>query len=91
MGLRMAQALKLDIPAGHHAIHVLDANGDTTTVYDPTDVIEYEKAREIFDRAMGPGQVAYAIPAVGDDEVVKTFDQAAKAERVIVAPAVRGG
>jgi hypothetical protein len=92
MGMRIAQAAKKPVPEGKHAVHVLNQHGDTTVTYDPMSPTEVAEARELFNRAMaGGGMVAYAMPEAGEDEVVKDFDVAREAERVIIAPAVRGG
>lgn len=64
--------------------------GDLKVVWDADNEDEVQAAREQFDSLTGKGYMAYTVAARGrKGEQIRTFDP--DAEKIILAPAMRGG
>lgn len=79
------------VPEHHGRFYTLDATGDTRITWDKRNPEEVDNARATFDRMRGKGYLAYA---VNPEDATKgaqltAFDPSA--EKVIFAPAHRGG
>ncbi len=74
-----------------HALHILDATGDTKMTWDASRQLEVDNARATFDKLRNQGYMAYRVLGKSGDkgEVMRDFDPAA--ERIILAPATVGG
>lgn len=78
------------IPEGVHEFAVLSPEGDTKTTWDPNNPDEVESAREQFANWIKKGYAAYRVRRNGErGEQMREFDPAA--DKVIFAPALRGG
>jgi hypothetical protein len=77
------------VEPGTHELVVLTNQGPQTTKWDPMDEATTAIARQVFDRVMSEGAVAYSAPAVGESEVIRHFDE--QAEHVIVTNPLVGG
>lgn len=87
-----ADALKrMETEPGRSVMVCLDDTGDTKIVWDREKPTEIAIARAAWDKAKRDGYMAYKV--VGKDgakgEIMHEFDPLA--ERVILAPALRGG
>lgn len=77
-------------PVGAHELVVLDATGDVRHMWDAERPNEVDIARQVFDDGRAKGMVAYRVTEGGDrGEVMNTFDPTA--QKIIMAPALRGG
>lgn len=64
--------------------------GDLKVIWDPDNKVEVKAAREQFDKLRKAGHVAYAVDAKGGKgKMLTEFDP--EAEKIILAPALRGG
>lgn len=64
--------------------------GDTRLTWDPYNVEEVRSAQALFDGLKAKGFLGYKVTRGGDKgESLHTFDPAA--EKIIMAPALRGG
>lgn len=71
-------------------MRVMGPEGDTSLTWDPDNEGEVEAARRMFDTLRGKGYLAYSMEAGGQrGEVIRTFDR--EAERMVMAPPLRGG
>lgn len=70
---------------------VMDASGDTRIMWDAERPNEVAMAKAAFDDALSKGYLAYSVSETGErqNEIVRTFDPTA--EKLIMAPAMRGG
>lgn len=69
---------------------VLDQTGDTRHTWDRNNADEVGVMRDLFNRLVKKGYVAWSVTSKGDkDRKVTEFDPAA--EKVIFAPALQGG
>lgn len=69
---------------------ILGPDGDTKLIWDPNNADEVEAARATFDSLRAKGYLAYAVErGGGKGEVLTEFDP--NQEKIILAPAVRGG
>lgn len=69
---------------------VMDATGDTKTVFDPNNPDEVEAARETFKALKKKGYLAYRVEKSGDKgEALTEFDP--QAGKIILCPPMRGG
>ena len=69
---------------------IIDHTGDTKLIWDPDNNAEVEAAREMFNSLRKKGHVAYKVDRKGDKgEIITEFDK--DAEKIILAPPVRGG
>lgn len=84
---RKPQAAPQPRPGAAHAIHVLDASGDTMTTWDPADTISTEEARKVFGELRAMGYLTYR--ADEDPEVIKKFDP--DAQTIIARRQMIGG
>lgn len=85
-----SQAIREPVPEGKGMLHVLDATGDTHIMWDAERPVEVEAARAAFDNAKAAGYQGFSVTASGDkDAVIREFDP--EAEKIIMAPALRGG
>jgi hypothetical protein len=84
------EADKDDFEAGKGVLVCLDASGDTRIVWDPDKPEEVASAERTFDELKAKGYQAFSVKRNGSkDEVIRSFDPAA--EKLILAPALRGG
>jgi hypothetical protein len=68
----------------------LDVTGDTKLIWNPGNTAETEAAQEMFRSLKGKGYLAYSVKKDGEKgEVLSAFD--ANAEKIIMAPPMRGG
>lgn len=75
---------------GSGQLCIMDHTGDTRLIWDRTRPDEVEAARDAFNKLTKKGYVAYSVKADGSTGTALTeFDPAA--EKIILAPAVRGG
>lgn len=75
---------------GERELKIMGPEGDTKLMWNPSDTSSVAEARQAFEAARGRGMVAFSVSESGDkDEVIRTFDPTA--ERIIIAPALRGG
>lgn len=76
---------------GHSLIATLDPTGDTKIMWDRSNPTEAAIALDAFNKARANGFMAYRV--LGADgakgEILTAFD--AKAERIILAPPLKGG
>ncbi len=71
-------------------LRVLDATGDTKLIWNPNNTDEVENAKRTFNDLRSKGYLAYKVTEGGaKGEVIREFD--ANAEKIILAPALRGG
>ena len=78
------------IAPAQHELCVLDATGDTKTIWNKDIQVEVDVARMQFDAMKKKGYAAYKVDAKGEKgEVLKTFDP--NVERMIMAPPMVGG
>lgn len=69
---------------------VLDLTGDSKTIWNPNNDAEVEVAHNTFNTLKAKGYIAYRVNASGDKgEIMTEFDPLA--EKMIMAPALRGG
>ncbi len=69
---------------------VLDHTGDTKLIWNPNNTDEVEAAKATFDRLRSKGYLAYQVGPDGSKaDVITEFDP--NAEKIILAPPVRGG
>jgi len=73
-----------------HEMAVMDETGDTKLIWDEGNEDEVEAARSMFSNLKKKGYVGYSVNKKGDKgEVLERFDPLA--ERIIMAPQLRGG
>jgi beta-lactam-binding protein with PASTA domain len=73
-----------------HALHVLDATGDTRTIWNPEIQDEVDAAKATFRKLKDKGYLAYRVDAEGEQgEVISTFDP--KAGKIIMTRPYTGG
>ena len=91
MTTTLNQAVDEEVPAGMHSIRELTDNGDDVRIiWDPADADGVAAARAMFDDLTKKGHRAYSVSASGERTAsVRTFDESA--EKLIFAPALRGG
>lgn len=78
------------VPEGKSVMVTLDASGDSKLIWDGDVPTEVEAARAQFDTLKSKGYVAYSVTRKGDKgSVIHEFDPTA--EKIILAPATRGG
>lgn len=79
------------IPAGKHALIVLDHTGDTRHMWDPDNADEVRAARSTFDMLKAKGHTAYTVNEDDGEKgrVIREFDP--KAGKMIMVPKVVGG
>lgn len=71
-------------------LSIMDGTGDSKIVWDADKEDEVAIARTAFEEARARGMVAFSLSERGDkDEVIAEFDP--QAERIILAPPLRGG
>jgi hypothetical protein len=81
---------ELELVEGTHVMQYMSDEGDSRIIWDPANQEEVDAARATFDRLTKKGYQAYAVRRGGEKgERVREFDPAA--ERLILAPATRGG
>lgn len=69
---------------------VMDQTGDTKLIWDSNNNDEVEAAKATFDRLRAKGYIAFSVKGNGDKgEVITEFDR--NSEKIILAPALRGG
>lgn len=69
---------------------ILDQTGDTKIIWNKDNEDEVDVAKSSFDKLIGKGYAAFSVKKNGDQgEQIKKFD--AKAERIIMVPAMVGG
>lgn len=69
---------------------ILDRTGDTKLIWSKENEDEVDAARETFKRLRKKGYLAYKVKRDGEKgEQIHEFD--ADAERIILAPAMKGG
>ena len=77
-------------PEGKGLICIMDATGDTKTIWDPNNPDEVASARNTFDTLRAKGYLAYSVKADGEKgDVVVVFDP--KAGKIILTPPLKGG
>ena len=86
-----ADVIYQELGPNQSCMAIMNETGDTKTIWDRTKTEEVESVRAQFDALKAKGYMAYKV--TGNDgtkgEVMHTFDP--EAERVIFAPALRGG
>ncbi len=88
--LRIIAGKELIDDLGDLATNLKVVGGDTKLIWDAGNQDEVDNARETFKRLQGRGYAAYAVKKDGEKgKVVTEFDP--EAEKIIMAPAVRGG
>lgn len=76
--------------AVRHELIELNETGDTKLIWDTDNPDEVEAAKAMFDKLKKKGYLAYAVNKKGDKgEVLTEFDP--EAERIILAPQMKGG
>lgn len=86
------EAIEADIvPENHGCFYMLDSTGDTRITWDRRDADEVANAQATFDKMRGKGFLAYSVNPTDATKgaILTTFDPAA--EKIIFAPAHRGG
>ncbi len=69
---------------------VMSERGDTKLLWNPQNTDEVANAKRTFDDLRAKGYLAYTVTANGDKgEVIREFN--ANAEKIILAPPLRGG
>ena len=72
-----------------HSLAVMDATGDTKTIWNPNDLREVAAARSTFELLKKKGYLIYRVAAAGGKGVAMTeFDPTA--EKMIATPALVG-
>ncbi len=91
MRVTVQDALDVKLGPNQGSMAVLGANGHTKIVWDRTDDVDVEGARDMFNVIKAEGYMAYKLE--GKDgrkgEVITDFDP--KAERIVMAPPLQGG
>jgi hypothetical protein len=78
------------VPENGGVLHVLNETGDTEVHWNRNSEAEVAAARATFDSLRAKGYMAYRVePGGGRGSVMREFD--ARAERVVLAPAMQGG
>jgi hypothetical protein len=87
----VAEANRIDIvPDNHGVMVVLDGTGDTKHIWDRNNPGEVATMRELYDSQVAKGMQAYSVDRKGNkQERIREFDP--NAEKIIFAPALRGG
>jgi hypothetical protein len=71
-------------------LRVIDQTGDTKIIWSADNQDETEAARETFKRLKGKGYAAFSVKKDGEKgKILSEFDP--EAEKIILAPPVRGG
>lgn len=71
-------------------LRVMDRQGDTRVMWDPSNNDEVAAARNTFDELKGKGHLAYKVDRKGEPgEVIRSFDP--QAGKIIMAPPMAGG
>jgi hypothetical protein len=71
-------------------LHVIDATGDTQTVWDSTVAEDVETVRGIFEATKEQGHLAYTVDEGGaTGEVIRDFDP--EAHQIVMTPQLVGG
>jgi hypothetical protein len=74
----------------NRTLHVLDASGDSRTIWNPENQDEVDAAKATFDRLKGKGYLAYSVDEDGGrGEVMQRFDP--HAGRIIMSRPLAGG
>lgn len=79
------------VPDHHGAMYRMDATGDTRIVWDKRNPEEVDNARATFDRMRGKGYLAYAVDPANAEKGAQLTAFDPGAEKIIFAPAHRGG
>jgi hypothetical protein len=81
---------EFELPPGKCVLQYMSDEGDSRIIWDPDNPDEVAAARDTFDNLTKKGYQAYQVRRGGEKgERVRTFDPTA--ERLILAPATRGG
>lgn len=84
------EANRDDVPEGKSVLVVLDASGDSKIIWSKDAPEEVAAARAQFDTLKQKGYQAYSVKSDGEKgSVIREFDPTA--EKIILAPATRGG
>lgn len=71
-------------------LNILDTTGHTRIMWDSASDVEVETAKASFDRLKAAGYQAFSVKKDGSEgEKINSFDP--KAEKIIMAPPLRGG
>lgn len=71
-------------------LNILDTTGHTRIIWDSASEDEVDAARATFDKLKAKGYQAFSVKKDGEQgEKINTFDP--KAEKIILAPPLRGG
>ena len=83
--------LAIELSPNQGLMAVMNETGDKKTIWDRTQPIEVEAARNEFDFMKGKGYMAYNVEGKDGKKgtVMHAFDP--KAEKIIFAPPMRGG
>lgn len=85
-----APAFEKALGDGKHGFQVMDATGDTKTIWNPDSEEEVDAAREQFDALTKKGYRAFHVKKGGDKgELMTKFE--ATAAKMIFVPQVAGG
>ena len=90
-GINTADGTTRPMRPGDGLLEVMGVEGDTKTVWDPTNEDEVENAEATFDRLKEKGYIAYRVVDEGGTkgEVMTKFNP--DAGRMIMAPPLQGG
>lgn len=73
-----------------HVMRVIDDTGDTKIMWDRSREPEVDNARDTFNKMKKKGYKAYSVKKDGTPgEIIEEFDP--EAEKIIMAPQMRGG
>jgi hypothetical protein len=90
MSMTFQDVIDIEVEPGRGVMARLDETGDTKVTWSRDNTAEIAIARAAFDSAKGQGMAAYRTRSDGSKgEVIGAFDPTA--ERIILAPALRGG
>lgn len=89
--MNFQQILDVDLKEGQGLLAEMNTSGDTRIIWNRNNADEVDIARESFRKARAKGMAAYRVTGKEGvkGEVISEFDP--DAERIILAPPLRGG
>ncbi len=88
--MSLASEMTAPVEPGTHVMAVMGVTGDVRVMWNPDNAAEVAAAKKTFDDLRRKGHAAFAVKANGDKgSQITEFDP--EAEKIILAPPMRGG
>ncbi len=88
--MSLVTELKAPVAPGTHMLAVMSTAGDVRVMWNPDNAAEVAAAKKTFDDLKKQGHAAFSVKANGDKGTqLREFDP--EAEKIIMAPPMRGG